>query len=260
MNNFSNILATLVFLSFSFSLEAQYREDKLFRIENSIKIFEEDSVVIKDSYPLHREKKYYFKLYECQRYIFTADNKLVFESTCPGDYIIRLDLGNYNYSSDTQIELSVDTLGRKGYNLDRLFVDRIDTVRNSSTQLAFKVYDLDKTNLGKILTIYYKKRPFFFRETKTLFLRHDDLNELVGKKIYLESFTVETMKDYGRQVYYVPINQAIKIEPKMYEVFLRKNWGRIKKIKNKLWLFFWDHIKQEYSREDELIFNYLKEY
>ena len=250
----------MIFLSANFSLEAQYRENELFSIENSLKIFEEDSVSTVDSYPFLQEKKYYFKLYDCQRYIFTDDSKLVFESTCPGDYIIRSYLGNYSYSSNTQIELALDTLGSKGYNLDRLFVDRIETNKSSLTQLSFKVYNLDKTILGKILTISYKKRPYFFRETKTLSLRHDDLNELVGKKIFLESITVESMKDNDRQIYYVPIKQALRVKPKMYEVFLRKNWGRIKKIKNKIWLFYWNHIKQEYTREDELIFNYLNEY
>ncbi len=259
MNNFKTILTSLTFLLISTSLFSQSYNEDIFRIKNSLKIFEKDSVVSQSNDPFQRDKKYYFKLYDCQRYLFRDDGSVVFENACPGDYITRTLVGNYAYSSDTQIELTVDTLGNKGFNLERLFVDRIDIDTTQSMELAFKIYDLDKRDLGTNLSISYKKKPFFFRETKTLSFRHDDINSLVGKKIYLESIAVEAMKDDVRKVYYFPINQAIELESNTYKIYLRKKWGRINKIKNKLWLFYWNHTKQEYLKEDELIFNYLQE-
>jgi len=253
MTKLKNISIFLVLLLASIDGFGQANETDLYGIKNSTRIFQDTIQSNSNKQAQYNEYKYEFMFLSCMRYIFRNDGSLILENACAGDYITRSTVGHYKYTSENQMDLWMDTLGIQGFNLDKLFVDKIEYDSSTSSNLSFQVFDLEKEELGKVLTIRYKKRPFFFTNSKTMSLRHDDLNELIGRKIFLELISVETIKGDARTVHYIPINKAIEFKSKNYKIFLRKNWGIIKKIKNKFILFYWDHVKQDFSKVEELI-------
>ncbi len=191
---------------------------------------------------------YYLKNLPCYKYIFRPNNTVEYESSCPVCYTIGGEIGKFSIK-DNSIEVISDSLV-----IYHKFVDQISKKENIHQNLEFKIFDKDRSPIGKILTIYYTKTPTFLNKKKSISTRHDDISSLVGKSIFLNSITIEVYLGANRKVLSIPINEKIKFENYTYNIYLKNKGFIIKMIENRIFLYYWDHIKQRYEKKDELIY------
>jgi len=237
------------------TIHSQAPTDLLLQPDKSIKIFDESISKKGLEIPYKNQHKYYLRANSCENYVFGREGQVIHEDRCPGDYVLRLPLGSYNYKAEDLIDIKIDSLGYNEFNLNRFFIDRIERKENTTGKFGLEVIDFNGHVLGEVNTVFYRKRPSIFTKIKSLTFLRNDLNQLIGKKIFLEKIVVYAKTKAETKVYYVYINQKIKIEAKTYRVFLRKHWGLVKKSKEKINLYYLDHTKQEYKKEDRLSYH-----
>lgn len=231
---------------------AQRNTDEFLNAKPSTKLFSSkvpsrDS--INDIQLPYCDHLYYPAKIPCDRYIFRPNGLVEYEDRCPGDYTLNGILGKYKYLTKNLVEITSDSI-----DIYRNFIDRIESTESKSGDLTFEILDYNQERIGKILTVYYTKRPTDFNNRKFLSLRNDDLNVLISKSILLQDITLEYFSNNERKLLYIPLKWFVKLEPKTYSIILRKNGYQIKKEKGKQLLYKWDYRSQEFRKFHKLVY------
>lgn len=190
-----------------------------------------------------------FKRISLPQILFRPNKRVEYENNCPECYTLNGILGFYDYIDHQTIEISSNSL-----SIYRKFIDRIETSPNEKSKLTFEVLDEESKSLGNVLTINYTISPTLFPRKRSISLQHDDLDLILNKNVKLNNISIEVFDKGKRKLYYIPLDWKLKPEAKTYSIILRKTGYRIVHKNGKTYLYQWDHRRQRFKKEDELMY------
>lgn len=243
------IISIIIFL-FNLNIILIGQEDFTWFLKSDqacMKLFEDQIFLSKNQNPFTLESKYinyYYPENNPKRHFhFSPIGKLFIENCGQTDYSTYEEFGSFKYISEDTICISTHDLSFGKVKL----VDKITTNHNLENEFEIKIHAKESKEILFNFSIVSNRWPKNLRKKQFEILDVEDINQKLGKKVYIKEIHAE-IKDSDEKLV-LPINQYLKIEPKILSIFLKDESHIIVEEGEKIFLYSWNYQKQCYSNK-----------